>query len=615
MKFFRVLSDVKWRVANACSGSAKIHNELECVMPPIACPVCGSKTRDTRNEGFCYPAFDISRFPSKLRKRLDYNTVVGPEEWDAMRKRALTCFPHEVPIAPCVLFGPGVLEAQGKFADCYPQSGDGRFMISQSALEQLRDEGIASLFAVPVEVQSKRKVPEQYFEFQIEHTARLHGSLDRSEIEADLKRIAEQIDRSFGVNSKLPASTQTPRGNKVKLQIEIVWPNGCKEKRTQGGNWARERVLVCDKCGREDGKLPRRIVLVGSSIPDGVSLFRLAQRPNNVFCTEQFAEAAKKLGLTNILFEPVKTDGSETQNGFAKITPSRPELWFGSKVVAGAPKRSQPAKRFPKSKPLPPAKQLAKVLAAPALKECHAKLQALARPCVRFAFTSQRKSPIGVSRFGGLPDLPKGVGWPTRGGAQLDFLLQLNLAGIGSALRNDVFPASGWLWFFFDTENSPWGIDSDDRKGWEVRYWNGPASNLVPATAPSWLAEDAVLPARALSLQVTEWLPDTKSLEVRKLKLTKAEATAYDDAVKKLREPDDRPIHKLLGWADTIQEDMAQTCSQIAGGRNWRLLLQMDSDPSVGLSWGDAGRLYFWIREQDLAARRFDRCWAILQCH
>jgi putative heme-binding domain-containing protein len=53
MKFFRVLSDVKWRVANDWSASAEYARDRECVMPPIACPFCGNQTRDP---GFCYPA-------------------------------------------------------------------------------------------------------------------------------------------------------------------------------------------------------------------------------------------------------------------------------------------------------------------------------------------------------------------------------------------------------------------------------------------------------------------------------------------------------------------------------------------------------------------------------
>jgi len=50
--------------------------------------------------------------------------------------------------------------------------------------------------------------------------------------------------------------------------------------------------------------------------------------------------------------------------------------------------------------------------------------------------------------------------------------------------------------------------------------------------------------------------------------------------------------------------------------RDWIMLLQLDTDDSgpPGWMWGDAGCLYFWIRQQDLAAHRFERCWTILQC-
>jgi uncharacterized protein YwqG len=35
----------------------------------------------------------------------------------------------------------------------------------------------------------------------------------------------------------------------------------------------------------------------------------------------------------------------------------------------------------------------------------------------------------------------------------------------------------------------------------------------------------------------------------------------------------------------------------------------------VGTMWGESGILYFWIRRDDLRARRFDKVWMTLQCH
>ncbi|MDQ8738394.1 DUF1963 domain-containing protein [Paenibacillus sp. LHD-38] len=41
------------------------------------------------------------------------------------------------------------------------------------------------------------------------------------------------------------------------------------------------------------------------------------------------------------------------------------------------------------------------------------------------------------------------------------------------------------------------------------------------------------------------------------------------------------------------------------------LLMQRDSETGTG--WGDEGRLYFWIREQDFAELNFEHVWVILQ--
>ena len=52
--------------------------------------------------------------------------------------------------------------------------------------------------------------------------------------------------------------------------------------------------------------------------------------------------------------------------------------------------------------------------------------------------------------------------------------------------------------------------------------------------------------------------------------------------------------------------------------QDWVLLLQLgtieDEESNNCLMWGDGGYLYFWIRRDDLAARRFDRTVMVLQC-
>ncbi len=43
--------------------------------------------------------------------------------------------------------------------------------------------------------------------------------------------------------------------------------------------------------------------------------------------------------------------------------------------------------------------------------------------------------------------------------------------------------------------------------------------------------------------------------------------------------------------------------------------LQVDSDDTAEMMWGEVGVLCFYLREGDLRERRWDRAWMIFQCH
>ena len=99
-------------------------------------------------------------------------------------------------------------------------------------------------------------------------------------------------------------------------------------------------------------------------------------------------------------------------------------------------------------------------------------------------------------------------------------------------------------------------------------------------------------------------------------------------------------ITKLLGYADIIQSDMLCEC-ELVGGRGlnigrgfpemteeekaqlvrdaqeWILLFQMDTVEKDGfeLMFGDCGRIYFYIRKEDLRNRNFENVWLSLQCY
>lgn len=233
----------------------------------------------------------------------------------------------------------------------------------------------------------------------------------------------------------------------------------------------------------------------------------------------------------------------------------------------------------------------------------------------------------GASRIGGLPDLPASVAWPRLevAGTPLAFLAQINLAETASADLEGLLPRSGMLYFFADPEE-PWGFGPADRDHWQVIFAEEvPVAG--PSDAPEDLAAENLFRASSVTFEAEWTLPPYESPMVEALALTTEETDAYFEA------SGDGVIHRLLGHPQQIQgflpyeiamaeqglfhssawdTDQGRAARQQHG--DWVLLFQLDSDWENGMMWGDVGRLYFYIRKEDLAARRFDRTWLMMQC-
>ena len=94
-----------------------------------------------------------------------------------------------------------------------------------------------------------------------------------------------------------------------------------------------------------------------------------------------------------------------------------------------------------------------------------------ALPCIELRpnVTKDDEVPIGSSKFGGQPDIPKGHAWPIWNDEPLAFLCQINLAPVNKLDTEGLLPSTGLLSFFYVADQSTWGFDPKDRGSWSVR--------------------------------------------------------------------------------------------------------------------------------------------------
>ncbi|MBL8885206.1 MAG: DUF1963 domain-containing protein [Phycisphaerales bacterium] len=264
---------------------------------------------------------------------------------------------------------------------------------------------------------------------------------------------------------------------------------------------------------------------------------------------------------------------------------------------------------------------------------------ATARPAARILTRkAASESMMGRSRFGGVPDLPSGLEWPSKDGRPLDFLAQIALAEVAAHGAEASISSSGYLWFFYDNEASPWGFDPNDRGGWAVLHSDVTFSDLAIQRGAD--RGSATFDACSIEFSPSLTIPSSFSERGFPVEITESEEQQLDDLLKdgNTKSVLQRWGHHLLGWPHPVQNDsMELECAGASVGCNmgnpegyeiaierglldhagdWKLLLQLDSDEQgPGWMWGDSGMLYFWIRSDQLEQQRFDKAWLVLQCY
>ncbi len=251
----------------------------------------------------------------------------------------------------------------------------------------------------------------------------------------------------------------------------------------------------------------------------------------------------------------------------------------------------------------------------------------LLRPAVRMEHSDHA---LGGSHLGGSPILTSGIEWPTWNDQPLSFVMALDLADI-TDLRTDLdLPDTGVLNFFYEAEEQQaWGFDPAHADGWRVLLGDGQGE---PVDAPQGATTFAEIWLRSVQTLTAPGWEEPVMNEI--WERNRDGLSAIDEVLREGGWPG-APRHQVGGWP-ILEQNPIWLESQLAsnglyvgdstgyadpraaqlepGADDWQLLLQLETDETAGWMWGDVGSLYYTIRQQDLADRRFEQIWMIFQC-
>jgi uncharacterized protein YwqG len=255
------------------------------------------------------------------------------------------------------------------------------------------------------------------------------------------------------------------------------------------------------------------------------------------------------------------------------------------------------------------------------LEQFRDKIEATIKPFIQIIPQYDTDLTRWQSKLGGLPYLPKSCQYPTDDNGNYLFLLaQINCAEVPDL---DDFPERGILQFYIadnDSLGANWDNPTQQTK-FRVLYFSDilkTEDNLI--TDFSFLPQPDYLPINtntSCSLQFQKQIAPVAIGDYEFETLLGDHFFAQFGDKKEViweeyAEKFSLAGHKIGGYADFTQEDPRLRLNQ---NEQYYLLLQLDSDDSVDMMWGDAGIGNFFIKPADLAKRDFSKVLYNWDCH
>jgi uncharacterized protein YwqG len=245
----------------------------------------------------------------------------------------------------------------------------------------------------------------------------------------------------------------------------------------------------------------------------------------------------------------------------------------------------------------------------------------------------KEKIKIGKSKFGGLPDMPKGAQWPSLNGFPFAFIGQINLEEIKFDIENKL-PKKGILYFFFSTNQTDYQFEPFD-KIHKVLYFDESFMDLKTQDYPINYNEFAKFKECGIEFNEHYSLPSYQNYQIIENGFSDEDENLLFEANELICEitgANQDIGHQILGNANAVQGDVSywwayQNCNienQVSEEKKTEiqknekeiiLLLQVDMLDEIPEfhKFGANGGIYFGIKKQDLENKKFENTKFIIQ--
>lgn len=263
---------------------------------------------------------------------------------------------------------------------------------------------------------------------------------------------------------------------------------------------------------------------------------------------------------------------------------------------------------------------------------------------IRLKTTGVSCKELGRTKLGGCPDLPKKISWEKSefNNKYFSFLGQINLEEVKEFDEQELLPKKGMLYFYFNLDSGDEGkvIFSNEIIGLEKAVLPEEFNEQKKSFFKRLLtgkSKKRILKESEVEIYKEYNFPSPDSLRLERIqKITGTdikpnnafEEGIFEDSYEK-GETETTSNHHLIGNYKGIQNEFHElnfadfkiqdfkdlSLEEIDKALKWKLLFQFDSDDNLEISWGDWGKIYFFIHEDDLKNHNFDNIKISADCY